>query len=561
MTPDKIGVILDIVSKVATAFIIICAIVARIYIARQNKNKQLIKKRRWIELLPSFISTLGVLGTFFGITVGLYFFDTRNLNVSIPLLLSGLKTAFYTSLAGMLGSMWLSRYVSVLYDEQDKGVSDINIAAGQIMSAVQGMADSNGRLIAQVTNSLTQIFNIQNTFFNTFKGDISSIKSSLTNNLPQIQAFSSNLQPMVNSLQTISSNLQSVASNVTEIKRFKSEIDRMSNCLQHLQSLNSSIAASLGNVEDYTKSIDKDNEVIKGNCDTIASQIGEISTIAEATSGTEDSILEETKKFSQFISDEVDDIERKMGETNTLLTNKFDEFSELLKKSNTEALVEVMKRLTEDFQKQMGSLIEKLVQENFDQLNKSVERLNTWQQENKAQISALINQYKNMERDFESSSTTLSKVSDDTKSLVSDGGKLQQLIDSLNKILLEDKSYMEITKSLQSAAKLNEDNMTKFDQSTNKLNEWIRKQRDFNDGVTLLINKLDELNKIRDYGEKFWQDTKKNMEQGVGIIKQGSTEIENQLTDLDQHFYERLSATLAQLDACIQAMVTAYRNR
>ena len=83
-----------------------------------------------------------------------------------------------------------------------------------------------------------------------------------------------------------------------------------------------------------------------------------------------------------------------MDKTNSLLERKFDEFTELLKKSNTEALVEVMKEVTAEFQKQMDALISKLIQENFDQLNKSVERLNQWQQENKEMIASLTKQYK-----------------------------------------------------------------------------------------------------------------------------------------------------------------------
>lgn len=60
-----------------------------------------------------------------------------------------------------------------------------------------------------------------------------------------------------------------------------------------------------------------------------------------------------------------------------------------------------MKQLTTEFQKQMNGLIQRLVQENFEQLNKSVERLNSWQQENKNMIASLIQQYKDMETDFE----------------------------------------------------------------------------------------------------------------------------------------------------------------
>lgn len=124
-----------------------------------------------------------------------------------------------------------------------------------------------------------------------------------------------------------------------------------------------------------------------------------------------------------------------MAKTNALLESKFNEFTELLKKSNTEALVEVMKKVTEEFQKQMNSLINKLIQENFEQLNNSVEKLNQWQQENKDMISSLTLQYKEMSENFEATSTSLTRVKDDTTALVSEGGKLYQLVDALNQVM------------------------------------------------------------------------------------------------------------------------------
>lgn len=244
-----------------------------------------------------------------------------------------------------------------------------------------------------------------------------------------------------------------------------------------------------------------------------------------------------------------------MKETNKLLVGKFDEFSELLKKSNTEALVEVMRNVTVEFQKQMNSLINKLIQDNFDQLNQSVERLNIWQQENKEMISSLTTQYKEMVANFNLSATTLSKVSSDTRLLVSDGGKLRQLIDALNQVIIEDQKFVNIVTQIEETATLSKDNMLQFEESTKSLNEWVRKQRNFVDGVQLLIQKLDELNKIRDYNEQFWQNTKHSLEEGIGFITQGSRTLNAQLTALDKQFYARLSTTLAELDACIQAMI------
>lgn len=55
---------LAVVTWTCVAVIIISAIMAGIYIQAQKSKGNLIAKRRWIQQLPSLISTLGVLGTF-----------------------------------------------------------------------------------------------------------------------------------------------------------------------------------------------------------------------------------------------------------------------------------------------------------------------------------------------------------------------------------------------------------------------------------------------------------------------------------------------------------------
>lgn len=313
----------------------------------------------------------------------------------------------------------------------------------------------------------------------------------------------------------------------------------------------SSLTANIGELKGFSKKFDNVDAVTT----SINSFVGECLEITSGIAGAQNEISDEIKNFSMVLRSEVDEIEEKMKETNNLLVGKFDEFSELLKKSNTEALVDVMKSVTEEFQKQMNSLINKLIQENFDQLNKSVESLNVWQQENKEMISSLTKQYKEMTANFEQTSTTLTKVSGDTRLLVSDGGKLRQLIEALNQVIIEDQKFVKIVAQIEETATLSKDNMLQFEESTKSLNEWVRKQRNFVDGVQILIQKLEELNKLRDYNEQFWQNTKRSLEEGVGFITQGSRTLNTQLTALDKQFYARLSTTLAELDACIQAMI------
>lgn len=59
---------------------------------------------------PQVFSSLGVLGTFVGITYSLITFDPNHLESSVPTLLSGMKLAFVTSIIGMAGSLVMKRY-------------------------------------------------------------------------------------------------------------------------------------------------------------------------------------------------------------------------------------------------------------------------------------------------------------------------------------------------------------------------------------------------------------------------------------------------------------------
>lgn len=59
------------------------------------------KKGEHYRDLKSPIVTIGVLGTFAGIYIGLQGFDTGDISGSLPRLLEGLKTAFLTSIVGM----------------------------------------------------------------------------------------------------------------------------------------------------------------------------------------------------------------------------------------------------------------------------------------------------------------------------------------------------------------------------------------------------------------------------------------------------------------------------
>jgi len=65
------------------------------------------KKSNHIDFKSTIVS-VGVLGTFFGVYLGLKDFDGSNISGSVPPLLEGLQTAFYTSISGMFFALSLA---------------------------------------------------------------------------------------------------------------------------------------------------------------------------------------------------------------------------------------------------------------------------------------------------------------------------------------------------------------------------------------------------------------------------------------------------------------------
>lgn len=309
---------------VCLSIIVIAFIVFLIIVLKFKNSEKLEANRRIIEYFPTLISTLGVLGTFWGITKGLMAFDTSDLDKSIPGLLDGLKTAFFTSLAGMIGSMFLSAFICKKQDERDGGISDINQAAGEITKSIKAMSDANTETIRSIQQQLTEQEADRKAFYRT----VGEVMSKMSDTQKSITSA-------IDSLVVLQRSQENSLADIKEATA------------QQSVAINS-VAKYSQEVSEYTQHLGEINDVISG------------------ISGMEDEINEKVGKLKEIIHGEVIEIEDNMAKTNKLLENKFDEFTELLKKSNTEALVEVMKKVTEEFQKQMNSLINKLIQENFD---------------------------------------------------------------------------------------------------------------------------------------------------------------------------------------------------
>ena len=419
------------------------------------------------ESIPPVFPTLGIFCTALGITIGIWDFNTTDIQGSIPELLKGLRLAFVATMAGVIGLIIFQKWNAIIQKQIDdnpnrpRKQSDELSAISELTFAVQELKKDNEKQIGNLIQSLGN-----------------ELESKVSAKLSTIEKEVINLQKSTNDSRT--------------------------------------------EISDHLKNL-----------------------------------REEQKVTSEKANNNTDQIIKAMSENNTLTAKKFDEFSELLKQNNTEALVEVMKRTTEQFNAQMSELINRLVKENFAELNNSVKNLNDWQQQNKEQVQKLTEQFQQTTEMFTVSATTLKQVADNTKSLTDDDSKLNNLIQQLNKVMIEDGKFQEITNKLTTTIETLEKTTESFDETTSKLNDWVKTEKNFKEATQILISKLEE---FRDFKSDVWKNYRSEMQSAVDTIQKSSKSISSDLDNINAEFYTRLNSTLQSLDECIQRFVPANRR-
>ena len=458
------------------------------------------------DSIPSVFTTLGVLGTFLGIFFGLQDFDTQDIGSSIPPLLEGLKTAFSTSILGITLSLVAGKFADYGQHEFNKKLAPKPTTESRELHRIANLLEENQR---EMRSSFQQLTNAM----------IGNSNDSLSTHLIKLQ----------NSLDEQGMDVRKISEvNERGLKGLREELNEIKNTESARSNYLSDIYNAIG-VENDT---------------SLLFQIQKLRA--------------EQNEFSKSNHKNIKSIEEKMVTNSNLMQNKFDEFSELLRRSNTEALVEVMRQVTVDFNNQMGELIDRLVQENFRELNNSVQQLNTWQQENKRMVEELTNKFNQVTNNIESTSVSIKEISNNTKSLTDDNSNLSKLIKELQKVMIEDTKYQEIVQKLISTIETQKSTTEAFDKSTIQLNEWIRKQRQFSDSVSKLLSRLEEIDKIKDINEVFWKETERKLQEGVGIISKANQDLSKDIESINAEFYERLSSTLTSLDELIRRIIKEY---
>ncbi len=108
---------------------------------------------------PALLMTIGVLGTFTGILLGLLDFNVENIDESVPELLSGLNIAFTTSIFGIVAAVSL-KLIQTVTPSPDKGVvgvtpEKIHTTLESIKTAIVDGAEQERTALQELRKSIS----------------------------------------------------------------------------------------------------------------------------------------------------------------------------------------------------------------------------------------------------------------------------------------------------------------------------------------------------------------------------------------------------------------------
>lgn len=207
------------VETIAGLVIILLVAGWSIWYLRKGKNEI---NKSVFELIPNLFPTIGILGTFVGIAIGLYSFnpDPANIDKSIEDLLDGLKTAFYVSIFGVLLLIIFSVYTSFkrekigLQSDEVEAINSLKEALIEMSKHLHHMEE--GRIIStsNVLRDLYKESQKQTISLASFSSDLAFSLSEVLNN-PQ-EGVTHELRLLKQEIETLGNKLQDPATEMTQ---------------------------------------------------------------------------------------------------------------------------------------------------------------------------------------------------------------------------------------------------------------------------------------------------------------------------------------------------------
>ncbi len=295
--------------------------------------------------------SIGVLGTFLGILVGLLFFNTNDAETianSINSFIDGMKLAFVTSIIGMITSLLIKRTQSKIEKQQADLQADANNSSNrmadnleQIRSATVGMGakfDANTHELQKVTAELINVaFMIRESSSAVLGQNVRALAA-------EVQKMSESIEKSMVKTEHMAQVMEDQNIKITELKQ--GLLENSSRQSGIMETMGSNIAEMKGLTESsYTLSNNLYNKSIEFHESMLTSAAKQEAALVDNNNG----LIAMRQSFDAFLEKVADNFSKKF----------------------IEALTQSIQQLNCELQEQLGG--------NFQKLNQAVTDLLEWQ--------------------------------------------------------------------------------------------------------------------------------------------------------------------------------------
>lgn len=241
------------------------------------KEKQYSKE----SVLGNIASTIGVLGTFVGISIGLWKFNPNDITSSVPLLLSGMKIAFATSIIGMAASIFM-KYIA-LKNEDEENIDDIMELFNTMIAESRNVNNTLIENQKQTENVLNKVSEIWASHQENLTVELKSEILNLNNNTISKQ------EELIGEFKKLGECFTLLNSGVNNLLTWQENYkETIENTTKELET----VIQTIHNADESIESISKNSSLIKENNEKLSEVLKEINKTQNVIIDSNKSIIE-----------------------------------------------------------------------------------------------------------------------------------------------------------------------------------------------------------------------------------------------------------------------------
>ena len=336
---------------------------------------------------PALLMTIGVLGTFTGILLGLLDFDVKNIDDSVPTLLLGLKIAFTTSIFGIVAAVSL-KLIQAVTPSPDKGVVDvtpekIHTTLESIQKAIVDGAEQERKALQELRKSISAESD------SSLLTQVQKLRSDLKDGLDELeQEFrnfaktmaENNSKALIEALESVIRDFntqlneqfgdnfkqlnEAVAALLTWQENYRKHVETLEENFTKVQQGISASEEAIRNISSHTESIPDTLQKLEKVVDDTRESISDLNGHLDAVSGLRDKALQAFPTIDENLKQITDDLTNSVNE---VVRNTSDALSKQQESNNHFflALDKIPKKVDErmtEFDERVKNELEKNIQ-------------------------------------------------------------------------------------------------------------------------------------------------------------------------------------------------------